>query len=452
MDSQPDYVICVAEQFDLTGDRQWLAGQKSACEKALNFLMRREVGQSGLVAMMTDSCQEQRGSDWIDIIWASYENALVNAELYYALGLWADAEDTLGDPVQAATYRDFAARLKTSFNRPISEGGFWDPTNQWYAYWRDKDGSVHGNNLVTPVNFAAIAYGLCDDAERRKAILDRVEAEMQKEKLFFWPLNIFPYRSEEGGESNFPFPAYENGDLFLSWGEVGVRAYAAYDPALAIKYIKTTLNRYEKDGLSFQRYLRHSQRGEGDDILAGNCMPIVGLYRNIYGIQPKHNRLYLEPHLTVELNGTKLRYSLRGRLYVIDLSTESYAITAGACTLQDSHSFGVNATDKALEYFPGTHTEWAMSISRPTAQLLTVRIENWPDNPDAPRQWTETAPQVAGATLHVLTNLRPNATYELKANGQITASLQADNNGHLEFNYDRGYAVPQKFELRLATP
>ena len=68
--------------------------------------------------MMTDSCKEQRGSDWIDIIWASYENALVNAELYHALELWAGAEVTLGDPAQAATYRDFAARLKTSFNRP----------------------------------------------------------------------------------------------------------------------------------------------------------------------------------------------------------------------------------------------------------------------------------------------------------------------------------------------
>ena len=329
LDSQPDFVINVAEQFDLTGDRPWLAGQKTACEKALNFLLRREVGHSGLVAMMTDSHKEHRGSDWIDIIWASYENALVNAELYYALGLWAGAEVTLGDPAQAATYRDFAARLKASFNRPISEGGFWNPTNQWYAYWRDKDDSVHGDNLVVPVNFAAIAYGVCDDAARQKAILDRIETEMQKENLFAWPLNFFPYQREEGAGSNFPFPSYENGDLFLSWGEVGVRAYAAYDPGLALKYVKKTLARYEEDGLSFQRYLRKSQRGEGDDILAGNCMAIVGLYRDIYGVQPKPNRLYLEPHLMSELNGTKLRYPLRGKLYEIDLSTEGSAITVG---------------------------------------------------------------------------------------------------------------------------
>ncbi len=61
LDSQPDYVINVVEQFNLTGDRQWLAGQKTACERALNYLMRREVGHSGLVAMMTDSHKEQRG-------------------------------------------------------------------------------------------------------------------------------------------------------------------------------------------------------------------------------------------------------------------------------------------------------------------------------------------------------------------------------------------------------
>jgi hypothetical protein len=449
MDSQPDYVINVAEQFDLTGDRHWLAGQKTACERALNYLMRREVQKSGLVAMMTGSEKEQRGSDWIDIIWASYENALVNAELHEALGLWSGAEDSLGDPAQAAIYRAFAARLKTSFNRPISEGGFWDPARQWYAYWRDQDGSIHGDNLVTPVNFAAIAYGLCDDPARAEAILDRMETEMQKENLFIWPLSFFPYQKEEGAASNFPFPKYENGDLFLSWAELGIRAYAAHDPARALKYVKNTLSRYDKDGLSFQRYLRKSQRGAGDDILAGNCMPVVGLYRDIYGIQPQPNRLYLAPHLPAELNGTQLRYPLRGQLYVIDLSTESCAVTAGAWTLRDSSSFGVNATDSGLEFFPGADTDWAMSVSGPAGQPLTIQIENWPDDPARPRRWTETSPQVKGATRHVVTHLQPNAVYELKDNDQTIGSWQADKAGRISFKYQRGYAVPQKFELGL---
>ena len=449
LDSQPDYVINVAEQFDLTADRQWLAGQKTACEHALEFLLRREIQPTGLVTMMTDSCKAQRGSDWIDIIWAAYENALINAELYYALGLWAGAEDALGDSAHAAKYRDFAARLKTSFNRPISEGGFWDPTNQWYVYWRDQDGSIHGNNLVTPVNFAAIAYGLCDDETRQKAILDRVETEMQKENLFTWPLNFFPYQREEGSGGNFPFPRYENGDLFLSWCETGIRAYANYAPAVALKYVRQTLARYDQDGLSFQRYLRQTQSGAGEDILAGNCMPIVGLYRDIYGIQPKPYRLYLAPHLTSALNGTSLRYPLRGQLYVVDLSTESCSMTAGNCTLRAPCPFGVNATTTGLEYFAGTNTEWAMSLSRPGGQPLTVQIQSWPDAAGSPCEWTESSPQASGTTAHVVTQLEPNADYELKTNSRLAASLRSDKAGRVEFAYKRGYDLAQKFELAL---
>jgi hypothetical protein len=446
LDSQPDYVINVAEQFDLKGNRQWLAGQKTACERALNFLVRREVQHSGLVAMMTGSQKEQRGSDWIDIIWASYENALVNAELYQALKLWAGAEDALSDPAQAAIYRDFAARLKTSFNRPIAEGGFWDPTNQWYVHWRDQDGSIHGDNLVTPVNFAAIGYGICDDPKRQKAVLDRIEVEMQKENLFSWPLCFFPYQRREGAGSNFPFPKYENGDLFLSWGELGVRVYSVYDPVVALKYVKKTLARYAEEGLSFQRYLRNSQSGAGDDILAGNCMAIVGLYRDIYGIQPQPNRLYLEPRLTAELNGTKLRYQLRGKFYLIDLSTGGCAITSGACTLRDSHPFGVNATETGLEYFPGTNADWAMSISRPATQSLTVQIQTWPGDPDAPRQWTEVSP-AKGKTSHTVAHLRPNADYELKTDGQTVTTVWTDNAGRATFKSAGNASTLQRFEL-----
>lgn len=449
LDSQPDYVINVAEQFDLTGNRQWLAAHKRSCEQALEFLMRREVGHSGLVAMMTDSSRQQRGSDWIDIIWSSYENALVNAELFNALELWSGAEDILGDAAQAAIYRDFAVRLKISFNRPISDGGFWDPVNQWYTYWRDQDVSIHGDNLVTPVNFSAIGYGICDDPARQKAILDRMEAQMQKENLFFWPLNFFPYQPAEGAGSNFPFPKYENGDLFLSWGELGVRAYAAYDPVLALKYVKKTLARYNEDGLSFQRYERESQAGAGDDILAGNCMAIVGLYRDIYGIQPKPNRLFLEPHLTSELNGTELRYQLRGRLYVIDLSTAACAVTAGGCTLSDSHAFSINATDTGLEYFPGTNADWALSISRSTGQPLALQIVSWPANPDEPRQWTEATTQASSRTMHVVNHLLPGAVYKLKTHSQTILSLRADNEGRIRFAYAGGYSTPQQFELSL---
>src|SRR5262249_9694001 len=57
--------------------------------------------------------------------------------------------------------RSYCTTGISAFNRPIAEGGFWNPERNWYVYWREADNSIHGDNLVTPVNFAAVAYGLC---------------------------------------------------------------------------------------------------------------------------------------------------------------------------------------------------------------------------------------------------------------------------------------------------
>jgi hypothetical protein len=54
MDSQPSYVINVAEQFDLTGDLDWLRRHQASAEKALEFLLRRDADDDGLIEMMAE--------------------------------------------------------------------------------------------------------------------------------------------------------------------------------------------------------------------------------------------------------------------------------------------------------------------------------------------------------------------------------------------------------------
>ena len=449
LDSQPCFVMCVAELFDQTGNEAWLRGQKAACERVLAYLLKRDKDGDGLVEMMTDSHTQQRGSDWIDVIWAAHKNALVNAELYYALTLWADAEALLGDAARAAEYRDRAAKLKAAYNKPIAEGGFWDPQNKWYIYWRDKDGSIHGNNLVTPVNVAAIGYGLCDNTAWREAILARMEAEMQKGNLFFWPLNFFPYQTGEGHPLNFPFANYENGDIFLSWGELAVRAYAKSQPEIAVKYIKNILAKYEADGLSFQRYQRKSQRGSGEDILAGNCMTVVGLYRDIYGIQPKHNRLYLEPHLTEELNGTRLRYNLRNQSYVIDLSTEGLVIAVDDFAVSAAHPFGLNVRVDTAEFFPDSRSEPALTLTRSRRAPVKIGIEAWTDRPTGARAWVESCAGRGVAVRHVVSDLQPHARYDLHCDGRKVGSFEADGNGRIEFKRTLGEGTQQRFEVLI---
>ncbi len=381
LDSQPSYVINVAEQFDFTGDVEWVRRHQATVEKALEFLLKRDADNDGLVEMMTDSHTAARGSDWIDIIWAAHENAFVNAQLYQALTLWAGVEQILGDDSRAQTYRRQAAKLKDRFNAPTTEGGFWNAAKQWYVYWRDKDDSIHGDNLVVPVNFMAIAYGLCDQTDRARAILDHVERRMQQEGLFFWPLCFDSYQRGEGADWQFPFPNYENGDLFLAWGETGTRAYARFKPAIAVKYIKNALDQYERDGLAFQRYLRKTQQGAGNDILANNCSPVVGLYRNIYGVQPKWNRLFLEPHLTPELNGTQLKYRLRGQTYTIDLNMDDYRVAANGWALRGHQPFAVNLGATQADYFPGIQAAPSLTVTRPGTVPAEVSIEAWSNQP-----------------------------------------------------------------------
>ena len=190
------------------------------------------------------------------------------------------SEAILGDTGKAAYYSRVAERLKVAFNKPVQYGGFWSPEKKQYIYWRDKDGSLHGDNLVTPVNFAAIAFGICDDPERIKDILNQIEDKASAENLFHWPLCFESFRPEEVHiPVNWPFPNYENGDIFPTWGYLGIRSYVKYDRNIALKYINNLLKQYNMDGLSSQRFSRITQKGVGSDILAGSSTTITALDR-----------------------------------------------------------------------------------------------------------------------------------------------------------------------------
>src|ERR1019366_3920012 len=246
--------------------------------------------------------------------------------------------------------------------------------------------------------------------------------EMRKENLFFWPLNFLPYQPDEGQAGNFPFPNYENGDIFLSWGELAVRAYAKSQPEIAVKYIKNILEKYEADGLSFQRYLRNSQRGAGEDILAGNCMPVVGLYRDIYGIQPKYNRLYLEPHLTPDLNGTVVNYDLRGRHLKIELAVNAYRVSYKGITFQSSHPFGIDFGPNGLTCFPGDQDKPVFTMQARAGEVFTATVRDWGKD----QSWMikpSSHTIVLAQTFHFL---QPVVLYRIVSSGQTIAMVSSD--------------------------
>jgi hypothetical protein len=440
MDSQSSYVTNVADQFDASGDEAWVRRQKAACEAALEYLLRRDSDGDGLVEMANSLTSQRRSSDWLDIVWAAHENAFVNAQLYGALRKWSAVEASLGDGARARRYEDFAAKLKASFNKPISEGGFWDAAKGCYAYWRDADGTVHGGNLVIPINLTALAEGICDDPQRRRDLLATIEQRMEAESLLSWPACFESYAPGEGADD--VFPTYENGDVFLAWAEYGIRAYAPTRPDLALKYLRRIVEQYKKDGLAFQRYLRKSGQGAGDDILANNCNALTGLYRDIYGIQPKPNRLYLEPHLVPELDGTRVEYDLRGRRLKLTLSVDSYEVRSANLTVRSSHPFGVDFRSTGLAFFAKNEGLPSVEISGPRNGRFDVSFGDWTKG----KRWKVSVEGRSTGLTHTFHGLRPGARYAVTSADGFSAEVTADKPS-VKISCKPGRA--SKFELSL---
>lgn len=440
IDAQPSQVINTVELFHQTGDLEWLKSHKLSCEKVLNWLIKRDSNNNGIFEMLNDNTVEKKCSDWIDVVWASFENAFVNAQMYEALNLWAECEAILGDTGKAAYYSRVAERLKVAFNKPVQYGGFWSPEKKQYIYWRDKDGSLHGDNLVTPVNFAAIAFGICDDPERIKDILNQIEDKACAENLFHWPLCFESFRAEEVHiPVNWPFPNYENGDIFPTWGYLGIRSYVKYDKHIALKYINNLLKQYNKDGLSSQRFSRTTQMGVGSDILAGSSTTITALYRDIYGIRPKWNRFGLEPNMLSGLNGTEFNYTLRDKVYKIHLNENSYKVSTPGFSLEDSDAFGVSMNGNMLLYYPGNRDAEELSVTSANSIPVDAGIPEWSDKL---RSWKITS---AGIYFFSVKKLKPDTSYHLSVNGTETGLFKADAGGVVSFEYN--CQVPVLFSI-----
>lgn len=421
IDSQTGYIINTSEQFDLNGDINWLRSHQVSCEKALDWLIKRDTDKNGIFEMMNNNISEKKASDWLDIVWASYENSFVNAQLYEALRLWASCEKILGNQQKADYYATVAARLKTAFNKPVEEGGFWSSAKKQYVYWRDKDGSIHGDNLVTPVNFAAIAFGLCDDPKRIAMVLDQIEQRTKAEKLFHWPLCFDSFKREEVHSGNWPFPKYENGDIFPTWGYLGIRAYTQYDKTIALQYIRNILEQYKKDGLSSQRYSRVTQLGLGDDILAGICTSITALYRDIYGIRPKWNRMGIEPNMLATLNGTKFSYTLRDIVYQLELSVNDYLMRTDGFCIKSKESFGAEKSGNTLFYYHHNKDNAALQV---TGKYIDLEINSWEEKAYS---WTMRS---SGKNQFIIKGLRPDADYQLLINNAVQP-VRSKNDGSI---------------------
>ncbi len=327
MDGQAQFVAGIAQIFDLSGDTAWLNSIKDMARSVLNWTLARDTDGDGLVEAANNYNTDNRSSDWNDCVSAAHENAYANVMLYKALTDWADIEEfVLLDSARATNYRNKAALLKASYNKDTSNGGFWSPATNSFVYWRDKDGSVHGDVRYVFTNAYPVLFGMVD-GQRAQQIMNRYTDFMATNNLSLFPTQTSSFASDEMWVWN-NWKHFENGGIFLQHTYDMMGAYAKLgDREKLLSMLKTATNLYSVNNLWSTGYLNWDLT-TGTQVwtepwMTSGVRPASGFYSFIMGIQPKYDRIIIDPCADSSLNGISVNYKLRGHDFAVTLNDQN---------------------------------------------------------------------------------------------------------------------------------
>lgn len=325
-DAEPQFVAGAAQIFNLSNDTSWLNEVKDTIRSVLSFALSRDTDGDGLMEGFNNYNTDNKSQDWNDCVSVAYESAYSNAMLYKALVDWADIEEfVLLDAGRATTDRNAANKLKTTFNKDISAGGFWSPFSSSFVYWRDKDNSIHGDNGYVFVNTYPIIFGMVDN-QRAQQIMNKYSDFMILNNLTLFPTQRSGFASGEMWNP-FNWKIFENGAIFLQHTYDMMGAYAKIgNKEKPLSMLKAATNRYITDNLWCLDDLNWDLTPEttfAEPWMSAGARPAAGYYNFILGIQPKYNKLVIDPCIDSSLNGVSGNYNLRGHAFTIEVDNQN---------------------------------------------------------------------------------------------------------------------------------
>ena len=122
------------------------------------------------------------------------------------------------------------------------------------------------------------------------------------------------------------------------------------------------------------------------------------------------------------------------------MTVEDFAVLA-------AEPFAVSVKGETAEFFPGSRSVPALSVTRSRRAPVEIGIEAWPANPTGARKWVESCSGRGVTVRHVVSDLKPHGVYHLRCDGREVGSFEADGAGRIEFKRTLGHAEPQRFEL-----
>lgn len=305
-----------ANAYQLSGDIAWLQSVAGTIRSSLDWVTARDTNGNGLVESYGTGVKQ-----WDDQTNIGTESAYANIMLAKGLNDWAALEaGVLGDATRAATYRNRAALIVSTLNKPLSQGGFWSASTHSFVHSRDLDGTIHGDVASVMDNATAVMFGFVD-AARGQEIMTAYTQFASANNIKLFPMQRTAYSSSDNSQ---PFPSYLHGNVFPQWQFEMMGAYAAIgDSTSALKLLRAAVDQYGVDKLEYNTYNWDMTEDRlREPWFSANGRAATGFYSILLGIAPQADRLVLNPRLDAALNGTTVSYSTQGHAFTISYADQ----------------------------------------------------------------------------------------------------------------------------------
>ena len=279
LDSMAHLINMTYDYYAKTGDVAFLREQLPNLRRQGEAMLAL-VDESGLPAI------PEGGDTWPDLGKIRGQQTYLSALCYGALRNLSRLLQFAGQE-GFALYDAAAEGIRLAANRPLSEGGLWDPARGAYIAWRDPEGNIHPPD--THGNLTAILTGLCDDPPRIASVFACLDSQWQ---------HIY-----EGGMSPLAYnvdPADDTLRQWLPWiAGLDIAARARHGNDRAAETYRLLMREYERAPLPF----REASGGPNDPVHGGNSGRVWDSWALLYAIYNAHFGIDLTPgHVRVHPN------------------------------------------------------------------------------------------------------------------------------------------------------
>lgn len=341
------YPLAIAELDELAPDAAWLKDIRPAAEVALDYALRHLLIGSGPQAGLFSNYQcgqpapdcdcARPLSEWNDNYDIGQVSAYHNVLAYAALQRWADLETSVfGDRTRSDRYARTAAALKAAYNRDGEHGGFWSPATGAFAYTRDARGLLAKDCYHLFPNGYALMYGVVD-GPRRAALARNLKAQYDiRQRQDGWRLHgSNPLNCKTTETAGMYFPFFENGGVHLLMEQPAAQiGLVLGDRHYNVGFARTVIQRYGRDGFWGMSHIQPDTLEVRRDTyqeawMSNNVLGVWPLYHDIFGFQPRRDRLDLVPFIDESLIGSQIHYLWRGTIPVTVAypALETYRVT-----------------------------------------------------------------------------------------------------------------------------